>query len=160
MSMTAMQGKSSPFEELARGAAAGPGPHAQIEVRAPFTGDVIGSIPAADEQDVERAVAMARAAQPAWAARPFDSRGAIFIRFHDLLLERQNEVLDLIQIETGKSRAHAFEEVLDAAVVSRYYALRARKFLRPRRRKGALPVFTRTWEARVPFGVAGFISPW
>jgi aldehyde dehydrogenase (NAD+)/succinate-semialdehyde dehydrogenase/glutarate-semialdehyde dehydrogenase len=33
----------------------------------------------------------------------------IFLRFHDLLLERQNEVLDLIQWETGKARRHALK---------------------------------------------------
>ena len=47
----------------------------------------------------------------------------MFLRFHDLLLERQNEVLDIIQLETGKARRHAFEEILDTAVVCRYYAL-------------------------------------
>ena len=51
----------------------------------------------------------------------------IFLRFHDLLLERQGEVLDLIQLETGKARRHAFEEVLDTAIVSRYYAFHARR---------------------------------
>ena len=56
--------------------------------------------------------------------RHFPSRnaGRVFLRFHDLLLHRQDEVLDLIQLETGKARRHAFEEILDTAVVARYYA--------------------------------------
>ena len=129
-------------------------------VRIPFLGAVLGQIPAGQEADVELAVRRARLAQPAWAARSFASRAAIFLRFHDLLLERQDEVLDLIQLETGKARRHAFEEILDTAVVSRYYARRSEKLLRPRRRKGALPALTETWEWKLPVGVVGFIVPW
>jgi succinate-semialdehyde dehydrogenase/glutarate-semialdehyde dehydrogenase len=136
------------------------GSHQEIAVRAPYTGTVLGSVPAAMDADVEAAVNLARAAQPAWAARSFAERGRIFLRFHDLLLERQDEALDLIQLESGKARRHAFEELLDTAVVSRYYARRAGKLLRPRCRKGAVPGLTRTWELRSPVGTVGFIVPW
>jgi acyl-CoA reductase-like NAD-dependent aldehyde dehydrogenase len=132
----------------------------EIAVRAPFTGDLLAAIPAGTARDVEYAVTLARNAQSAWAARSFSDRGAIFLRFHDLLLQRQDEILDLIQLETGKARRHAFEEVLDTAVVCRYYAFHAQRFLRPRRRRGALPFFTRTQELRTPVGVVGFIVPW
>ena len=135
-------------------------PREQIPVIAPFHGLTLGTIPGCSAEDVAFAIARARAAQQAWAERPFSDRARIFLSFHDLLLERQNEVLDLIQLETGKARRHAFEEILDTAVVSRYYALRARKLLRTRRRKGALPLLTKTWERRSPLGVIGFISPW
>jgi acyl-CoA reductase-like NAD-dependent aldehyde dehydrogenase len=138
----------------------GAGPHQHIAVIAPFTGTELGTIPACAVEDVDFAIARARAAQPAWAERSFAERSRIFLRFHDLLLERQSEVLDLIQLETGKARRHAFEEILDTAVVTRYYAWRAGKLLRPRRRKGALPLLTKTWEVRSPVGVAGFIVPW
>jgi len=132
----------------------------RIEVRAPYTGEVLGAIPAANEADVDHAIALARSAQPAWAAMRFADRGRILLRFHDLLLDQQNEILDIIQWETGKARRHAFEEVLDTAIAARYYARRAGKFLRPRRRKGAFPLFTKTYEVRAPYGVAGFIIPW
>ena len=136
------------------------GPHEEIAVLAPFHGGRLAGIPSGTGADVRRAVELARNAQPAWAARSFANRARIFLRFHDLLLRRQDEVLDLIQLETGKARRHAFEEVLDTAVVSRYYALHAQHLLRTRRRKGALPLLTKTWEIRSPVGVAGFIVPW
>ncbi len=127
---------------------------------APFTGAELAGIPAGNECDAEAAVTAARAAQPGWAALSFGERGRIFLRFHDLLLDRQDEVLDLIQLETGKARRHAFEEILDTAVVARYYARHAAGLLRRRRRKGALPLLTKTWELRVPVGVVGVIVPW
>ncbi len=152
--------QSALFTRLLSHISLGDGPHEKITVRAPFTGETLAAIPAAQESDVAAAVFRARAAQPAWAARSYASRGEIFLQFHDLLLERQHQILDIVQLETGKARRHAFEEVLDTAVVCRYYATRAEKLLRPRRRKGALPGFTRTWEIRSPFGVAGFVAPW
>lgn len=136
------------------------GLHETIAVRAPWTGATIGSIPAGTDADVALAVHRARAAQTAWSRRTFSERARIFLRFHDLLLERQDEVLDLIQWETGKARRHAFEEILDAAIVTRYYAWRAEGLLRPRRRKGAFPLLTRTLEFKSPVGVVGLIVPW
>ena len=136
------------------------GPHAEIAVHAPYTGEVIGSIPAGSESDVALAVCRARTAQFAWAALPVRDRARIMLRFHDLLLDRQEQILDIIQLETGKARRHAFEEVLDTVIVSRHYALRAEKLLHPRRAKGAFPGLTKTWEFRSPVGVAGFIVPW
>ena len=136
------------------------GPHDQIAVGAPFTGEVIATIPAACDSDVELAVQHARAAQPEWAARSFADRANVFLRFYDLLIKRHEEALDLIQLETGKARCHAYEEILDTAIVSRYYALHAQRVLRPRRRKGAFPLLTQTWEFHSPVGVAGFIVPW
>jgi succinate-semialdehyde dehydrogenase/glutarate-semialdehyde dehydrogenase len=136
------------------------GPHDEIAVRMPYTGRSLGRIPAGLEPDVDVAVRLARAAQPEWAALSFSDRAKIFLRFHDLLLDRQRDLLDLIQIESGKARLHAVEEILDTAIVSRYYATRAEKMLRPRRRRGALPLLTETWEVRSPVGVVGFIVPW
>ena len=134
--------------------------HDTLAIRAPYTGAVIARVPAASEADVELAVGRARAAHAEWAARSFADRGRIFLQFHDLLLKRQAEVLDIIQLETGKARRHAFEEILDTAVVARYYARHAEQILRPRRRRGALPLLTQTWEFRCPIGVVGFIVPW
>lgn len=149
-----------PFTQLISQIALRDEPHETIPVPKPFTGETLLQLPAARESDVALAVERARAAQPDWARRSFADRGRVFLRFHDLLLTRQNEVLDLIQLETGKARRHAFEEVLDTAVVARYYARRARAILRPRWRRGALPLLTKTYEYRVPVGVVGFFVPW
>ena len=134
--------------------------HRSLQVRLPFTGELLGEIPHGTDGDVALAVDLARAAQPAWAARSFDERARVFLRFHDLLLDRQEQILDLVQLESGKARAHAFEEVADTAVVARYYAFHAERFLRPRRRLGALPGLTATIERRSPIGVVGFMVPW
>ncbi len=132
----------------------------EIEVEAPFSGEVLGSVPRCTGEDVREATGRARAAQDLWARTSFGERARILMRFHDLVLERQDEALDIVQLETGKARGHAFEEVLDVAVVARYYARSAARLLRPRRRQGAYPLLTSTREYRHPKGVAGFIVPW
>jgi succinate-semialdehyde dehydrogenase/glutarate-semialdehyde dehydrogenase len=127
---------------------------------APFTGAPIAVLPVSTEADVAQAVHQARAAQRRWARVPAAHRSAMLLRFHDLVLDRQSELLDLIQIECGKARAHAFEEVADVALVARHYARRGAGYLRPRRRGGLFPLLTQSRELRHPKGVVGVVSPW
>jgi succinate-semialdehyde dehydrogenase/glutarate-semialdehyde dehydrogenase len=109
---------------------------------------------------VARAFDSARKAQTAWAETPVAERAAVLLRFHDLVLDRQREVLDLIQLENGKARRDAWLEVADIAMTSRYYARTAPALLGPHRRRGAFPVLTQVREIRHPKGVVGLISPW
>jgi succinate-semialdehyde dehydrogenase/glutarate-semialdehyde dehydrogenase len=133
---------------------------ATTTVQTPFTATPLVELPVSDAADVTTAYERARAAQAAWAARPPAERAAPFLRFHDAILDRREEILDIIQLETGKARRHAFEEVMDAAGCTLYYARRARGLLRPHHRQGLLPLATRTVELRRPKGVVALISPW
>ncbi|GAA2892087.1 succinic semialdehyde dehydrogenase [Streptosporangium fragile] len=130
------------------------------EIVAPFTGEVLAEVPVSTAEDVRAAHAKARTAQRAWAALPVRERAAPFLRLHDALLDRREEILDVVQWETGKARRHAFEEVLDVAIGSRGDARRAPGLLEPRRRPGVFPVATRTVEERRPRGTVAVISPW
>jgi succinate-semialdehyde dehydrogenase/glutarate-semialdehyde dehydrogenase len=87
-------------------------------------------------------------------------RAEVLLRLHDLVLAHQDEVLDLIQLENGKARRHAFEEVIDVALTSRYYAHTAEEYLRPKRRQGVQLMLTEVWEHLHPKGLVGVISPW
>jgi succinate-semialdehyde dehydrogenase/glutarate-semialdehyde dehydrogenase len=128
---------------------------------APFTGQPLADLPLSTPADVAAAFAAARAAQREWAHRTVRERARVLLRFHDLLLDRQTEGLDLIQWESGKARKHAFEEIAHVAVVARYYSRTAEPLLAPRRRAGVYPLgLTRVVELRHPKGVAGFIEPW
>ena len=136
------------------------GSRASIEVEQPFTGAPLGAVPKCSPEDVEAAIARARRAQAAWAQTSFAERRAILLRFHDLVLSRQEEIVDLIQLESGKARKDAFEEVLDVAIVARYYANTAERHLKSHRRRGALPLLTAAYEHHHPLGVVGIIAPW
>ncbi|GAB3492284.1 succinic semialdehyde dehydrogenase [Nocardiopsis coralliicola] len=84
----------------------------------------------------------------------------MFLRFHDLVLDRQAEILDIIQLETGKARRHAFEEVYDAAAGPLHYARLAPKLLGRRRVPGAIPGATRAYTNHQPKGAVSVITPW
>ena len=134
--------------------------HATHTPLAPFTGAPIAAVPLSTPDDVVLAARRARAAQRLWAARPLAERVAVLLRLHDLLLARQSDVLDLVQIETGKARVHAFEEVVDVANHARHYARRAREYLADRRVLGVVPGLSATRVVRHPLGVVGVVAPW
>jgi succinate-semialdehyde dehydrogenase / glutarate-semialdehyde dehydrogenase len=125
-----------------------------------MTGQRLGEVPHCTGEDVAEAARRGRAVQAGWAARPVAERAAMLLRLHDLVLDRQDEVLDLIQLENGKARRHAFEEILDVALTARYYAKTAAEYLRPKRRQGVQLALTEVWEHHHPKGLVGVISPW
>ncbi|MFE9447261.1 succinic semialdehyde dehydrogenase [Streptomyces sp. NPDC006739] len=126
----------------------------------PFTGEKLADLPESTPEDVLKAFEAARTAQAVWERTPVRERAAVLLRFHDLLLERQAEVLDLVQLETGKARLHAHEEVQAVAVAARHYGRRAAAYLKPKRHTGAIPTLTKVTELRHPRGVVGQIAPW
>ncbi|MBI1378464.1 MAG: aldehyde dehydrogenase family protein [Frankiales bacterium] len=144
---------------LLRHAVVSPGAEVR-ETVAPFTGGLAARLPLSTEVDVDAAYAMARRAQRQWAARPARERARVFLRFHDLVLDRQAEVLDIAQTETGKARRDAFEELLDCALNARHYGRVGPALLAPQRRLGVFPTLTRTTEHHHPKGVVGVVSPW
>ncbi|WP_433602856.1 succinic semialdehyde dehydrogenase [Nocardia sp. CA-135953] len=131
-----------------------------VEVFAPATGRKIADLPQSSTGDIETAFATARTAQQEWARRSVRARVAVLRKFHDIVLAEQDIILDIVQTETGKSRAHAFDEVGDVAINARYYASVANKLLATRKPRGVLPVLTQVDVRHRPKGVVAVISPW
>ncbi len=148
------------LDRLAARLTRGPGEREPIAIVAPATGALVGEVPHATEDDLELAVSRARFAQQRWAARPARERAAVLLRFHDLVLDRRAEGMDLIQLEGGKARRDALEEIHETANAARYYGRASPRHLRPRFRRGALPVLTDAREYHHPVGVVGVIAPW
>ena len=94
-----------------------------FEVRSPIDSRIVlGTFAKGTAQDVDDAVAAARAAQPAWAAVPWRERVAIVKRAGDLISERLMEYAGIMAIEVGKNRIEALGEVEESADLVRYYA--------------------------------------
>ena len=129
-------------------------------VVSPIGGTPLAHIPQSGAVDVVEAFARARKAQVSWATTSLDQRAVALLRLHDLLLERQDELIDLVVWESGKARKDAYLEVAHLALTARYYARTAHEHLDPRRVGGMFPVLTRAEVNRVPKGVVGIISPW
>src|SRR6478672_12939386 len=142
----------------ARVVAAGDG--GEEVTRTPMTGAPLAVLPLSTARDVGVAIDAARGAQRRWAATSVEERAAVLLRVHDLVLDRQSELLDLVQLESGKARSHAYEEVADCAIVARHYARRGPSLLRETKHVGVLPVLSRAVEYHRPKGVVGIVSPW
>ncbi len=89
----------------------------------------IGTKQQADAATVERALANAVAAQPAWDHLPAASRAKILEHAADLLEARRAEFVALCVREAGKTLPAAISEVREAADMCRYYAAMARKLM-------------------------------
>ena len=126
----------------------------------PITGQALAMIPQSSPDDVKEAFARARRAQRAWAQTSLEHRSALLLRLHDLVLDRQDEIIDLICWESGKARKHAFDEPMHIALTARYYARTAHDHLDTERKLGVVPGLTRVEVNHVPKGVVGIISPW
>ncbi len=131
-----------------------------VPVSSPLDGAPLAHIPQSTPDDVAEAYRRARAAQARWARTPLDQRAEALLRLHDIVLDRQDEILDLIQLESGKARKHAFDEPLHIALTARYYARTAHQHLDTERKIGVVPGLTRVEVNHVPKGVVGIISPW
>lgn len=140
----------------------------QIELRKiasvnPATGERLGELDCASEADVQRAVAAARATQPAWAALTLQKRLDILRAFQRLLHERKAGVATLISREAGKPYVEALlTEVLVALDAARFLLENTYAFLRDEPVPHAgLAMKAKTGRiVREPHGVIGIISPW
>jgi len=153
------RGRTAP-DRLSEGVVLADARRPRTEVRCPWDDRLLASVPLGQPEDVTEAVRRARVAQAAWAELPLERRAEAFTRLHDAILERKDEVLDLLQLETGKARRDALEELLDVALVARYYATSAADHLGTKRRRGVVPGLTSVREYRRPLGVVGVIAPW
>ncbi len=131
-----------------------------VEVRSPLGNAPLAHIPQSTPADLDDAFARARRAQAVWSRTSLDERSRILLRLHDLVLDRQDEIMDLICLESGKARKHAFDEPIHIALTARYYARTAHQHLDSSRRLGVVPGLTRVEVTRTPKGVVGIISPW
>ncbi|WP_119153227.1 aldehyde dehydrogenase family protein [Caldimonas tepidiphila] len=73
-----------------------------FESRNPATGEVLGRVPNSSAEEVARAVAAAKAAQPAWAARPDAERKDLLMQVADVLKANAEYLATWVTREQGK----------------------------------------------------------
>jgi RHH-type proline utilization regulon transcriptional repressor/proline dehydrogenase/delta 1-pyrroline-5-carboxylate dehydrogenase len=121
-------------------------------------GMVVGYVAQATAADVERAVAEARRAYPAWRDRSAGERAAILRRAARLLEERRFELAATMAYESGKPWREADGDVVEAVDYLNYYAQQAERLSAPRRLGDVLGEENEyRLEGR---GVVAVIAPW
>lgn len=97
-----------------------------IEVTNPATGAVVDSVPSATEEDVKRAVEKAVAGQKIWNEVPVHERGAILMRFVELVKENEEELAQTLSQETGKCITEARGEIANILIAFPAFVERAK----------------------------------
>ncbi len=124
----------------------------------PFENREWGHIASATPADVDRAVAAARAAFPAWRDAPQSVRSAVLESWAELILSHADELARLQVHENGKTIAETGTSAHSLARMARAYAARAKDV----HGLTIVPEFPghRAWSVRRPKGVVAAITPW
>lgn len=126
-----------------------------FDVINPATGEPVAQCPKADEALINRAVAAAKAAFPAWSAKPVEERAALVGKLADAMEARLGEFASLLTAEQGKPLDQATYEVIGSIYTLRAFAAMR---LEPKviKDEGSSKIF----EHRTPLGVVVAITPW
>lgn len=132
-----------------------------IQSFAPATGQLIGECQVTSAEDVKRAVERARRAQEAWGALPVEERCTRMLRFRDALVDREEELTDLLAKECGKPRQEALvHEVIVVASLITHFAKHAEEVLATQEVSLDYLKHRRAFILYQPKGVVGVIAPW
>jgi 1-pyrroline-5-carboxylate dehydrogenase len=132
-----------------------------IESRSPAdTRVVVARVTAGGEADLRDAVAAARAAFPAWSARPWSERVAIIERAAEIVRARRFELSVAMILEMGKNRVEALGEIEETADLLAYYAGQMRDNAGYVHEMGRLAPTDRNTSVLRPYGVWAVIAPW
>ncbi len=127
-------------------------------VRDPANGEVLGELPLASVDDVDRALQAAEDAYRGWRKTAAWDRAAILKRAADLLRERVDAVARLLVLEEGKTLAEACGEVAISADILEWAAEEARRVygrVIPPRQPGQ-----RQLVLKEPVGPVAAFAPW
>src|SRR6478735_2088942 len=129
-----------------------------FESTSPANGETIGSFPRSTAEDVDRAVATAKAAYDGWRLTPAPKRGEILYRVAHILEREKAALTDLVTHEMGKVKAEAGGDVQEAIDITYYMAGEGRRLFG----QTTPSELQNKWNmsVRVPIGVVGAITPW
>ena len=124
----------------------------------PATGDVIAEVAVATAADVDAAVDAAQEAFLSWSKTPAPQRAKLLRRWYDLVVERADDLAEILTAEQGKPLAEAKAEVLYGAGFIEWFAEESKRLYgetiptnNPNRRMSTI---------RSAVGVTAAITPW
>jgi succinate-semialdehyde dehydrogenase/glutarate-semialdehyde dehydrogenase len=129
-----------------------------LKVENPANKKLLGETSSATVQDGLRAANAAQAAFPAWRKTNPRAKAEILRRCYELMIERKENIAELIVLENGKPYSEAIAEVHYAAEFFRWFAEEAVRL--PGHISTAPVTGRKIIEISEPIGVALLIAPW
>lgn len=130
----------------------------QLNVTEPATGQVISRLQSATVADVDRAAAIAKAAQQQWQELPFDQKAEILRKAAALIKERAEEINSWNSRECGSIGPKAdweLQATYEQAQMAAALPMQANGQIFPSNMPGR-----RNYWKRIPIGTVGVIAPW
>ncbi|MEP3197853.1 MAG: NAD-dependent succinate-semialdehyde dehydrogenase [Lentilitoribacter sp.] len=124
----------------------------------PATGETVASVTDFGRQGVKDAIDGAYAVQKEWAALTAKERADILLKWHDLILDNQEDLAQILTAEMGKPIAEARGEIGYGASFIRWFAEECRRIdgdIIPGHQRDK-----RILVLKQPIGVVGSITPW
>lgn len=133
-----------------------------LEVHNPADGSLAGAVPIDTADTVAAKARELRLFQPEWEALGPGGRRKWLTAFQDWVLDHADHIVDILQSETGKSRADASVEPPMVAAVVDYWSRHAEKFLADEHPRSWNPMAVTKQLTTVhhPYPVVGVITPW
>ena len=134
------------------------GDEGTFDVTNPARGDVVAEVSDLSRAQVAEAIAAAEAAQKDWATWTGKERGAVLRRWHDLMMENQDDLGIILTAEQGKPLPEAKGEIAYGASFVEFFAEEAKRIYGE-----TIPGHQRDKRITVlkqPIGVAASITPW
>ncbi|SDH00133.1 betaine-aldehyde dehydrogenase [Sinosporangium album] len=125
----------------------------------PATGETIAHAPQSDAEDVDRAVAAAKAAFPAWADTTPGTRALALLKLADALEEHGDELAELESANAGKPLHVVKRDEIGGMVDNLRFFAGAARCLEGKAAGEYVEGYT-SMIRREPVGVVGQITPW
>ena len=130
----------------------------ELDVIDPATEQVLAAVSTAGVEEARQAVGAAAEAAPGWAATAPRTRSDILRRAYDLMLEREEQLAELIILENGKAYGDAIGEVRYGAEFFRWFSEEAVRIM------GEIRTAPRGDKRIVvlpePVGISLMVTPW
>jgi succinate-semialdehyde dehydrogenase/glutarate-semialdehyde dehydrogenase len=129
-----------------------------LDVFNPATGELVATIASVGPAETQQAIAAAEAAQKTWKKKTAKERAVLLRRWHDLLMENQEDLAKLMTAEQGKPLAESRGEIGYAASFIEWFAEEGKRVY-----GDMIPTYApdrRILVMKEPVGVCAAITPW
>ncbi|HVV65160.1 MAG TPA: NADP-dependent succinate-semialdehyde dehydrogenase [Rhizomicrobium sp.] len=131
---------------------------ATVAVRNPATGETLGTVPKCGAAETRAAIAAAKRAMPAWAAKTAGERAGVLRRWNDLMLAHADDLALIMTSEQGKPLAESKGEIAYSASFIEWFAEEGKRIY-----GDVIPSHAadkRIVVLKQPIGVVASITPW
>jgi acyl-CoA reductase-like NAD-dependent aldehyde dehydrogenase len=126
----------------------------------PATGKTFGEVKMTTPEAVQKAVDDMRYAFPEWSGKSVKERVRILRKFQALLIDKRDEITEVINQDCGKSRQDALIELFISVDMLAQYCAQAPKWLKRKRVSSGLYLLKKCFVEYKPHGVVAVIAPW